>query len=403
MELKRASLILNTPPVTPRNSLLLSAPHSAGPTGGHHGTGGERMFDLQEFLARESGNIRQSITEVDETEQPLSSQVATEFQSQGSGISSQGLSQGLSQGMNLSQHSDARSAVELNMSANSNTNNNNDNDCNVSVDGAGLGVGESILSMEDILAEFDSGVGQTLSQYTSQRDEENRLALFPRDTSTATFQPPHIPTASNRPVSHEEPTMNLSVQHQRQHSRSFNSGLNRLTAPSDQGRSKQSLTLPKSVSTDMLSDTGTTVAGAKKSRKGKDKLQKGGGSKKKRYGGSSEALSVGDRTSRKPPSGKPKKNKLPLEPRGPLYGDSDVGLHRHSAFVDSSHLSMLTNVHHCSKEVSTGNAGEGEGGKRLSLQPFTVDDESLSLEDFVQPQLSAGAHDESVWQEYGQI
>ena len=369
-----------------------------GGSSGGGGGGGERMFDLQEFLARESGNVRQSITEVDESEQPLSSQTATEFPSQGSGISSQGLS---SQGLSLSQHSDAKSAVELNMSANSNTNNNNDNYCDGSTSlGGGVGgYSESILSMEDILAEFDVGMGPTVpSVYTSQRDEENRLALLPCDNSTTTIQPPRVPPASNLPIPHEELTTNLSVHHQRQHSRSFNSGLNRLAVASNPGRPKLSLALSKSVSTDVLSDTGTTEAGVKKGRKGKDKVLKGGGSKKKRYGGSFEAIS-GDRTSRKPPSGKPRKNKLPLEPRGPLYGGRDVELYRHSAFVDSSHLSMLTNVHHPSREAD---GGVGEGGKRRSSHPFTEDDESFSLEDF-QHQQSSGAHDESVWQEYGQI
>lgn len=63
MELKRASLILNTPPVTPRNSMLLSATSSAA------AMNSERMFDLQEFLnTLGSGDPEAAIPEVEETE-----------------------------------------------------------------------------------------------------------------------------------------------------------------------------------------------------------------------------------------------------------------------------------------------------------------------------------------------
>ena len=112
MELKRDSLTLNTPtpPVSPRNSLLLTAPHSASAS-----SSGEKMFDLQEFLTRghELGNVRQSISEV-ETERPLSNQPATEFLSQGSDDSDIG-SQGLSSSQELSQQSDMQAATELNV------------------------------------------------------------------------------------------------------------------------------------------------------------------------------------------------------------------------------------------------------------------------------------------------
>ena len=78
MELKRASLVLNTPPVTPRNSMLLN-PTSAGASSGN-------MFDLQEFLNKldstEHEGTPQSIPEVEETEseQHFQSMPATEFQ-----------------------------------------------------------------------------------------------------------------------------------------------------------------------------------------------------------------------------------------------------------------------------------------------------------------------------------
>jgi hypothetical protein len=46
MELKRASLIQNTPPSTPRNSMLLVPPQTTG------SNSSSQMFNLQEFLTR---------------------------------------------------------------------------------------------------------------------------------------------------------------------------------------------------------------------------------------------------------------------------------------------------------------------------------------------------------------
>lgn len=392
MELKRASLILNTPPVTPRNSLLLSTPHSAGASGGHASSSGEKMFDLQEFLTRgfESGDVRQSITEVDESDQPLSHQQVTEFESQGSGIGSQGgLSQGLSSlGLSLSQYSDGKSATELNVGANSNSNNNNSYDSSggTAFQAGGSVLNESVMSMEDILAEFNISC-------TAERASESRLTF---DNSTTSLQIP-VP---NRPASSEDSTQTLSMQHQQQHSRSFNSGLNKLVVSTDPHMSRKSQTLSKSASTDMLS--GTDVEGSKKKGKGKNRGQKGG-SKKKRHR-SSEALVGGSMDmSRKPPSGRQKKNKLLLEPRGPLYGDSEVEPHTlDSELMNSSHLPELTSMpHHC--EVGSGDVRE-ERSKGLSVQPFaSAGDKSLSLAEFLEPQLSPGSDDKSFWQDYGQI
>lgn len=385
MELKRASLILNTPPVTPRNSLLMTAPHSASAL-----SGGEKMFDLQEFLSRgfESGSLRRSITE--ETDR-LSNQPATEFRSQGSGISSQGLSQGLSASQGLSQQSDGQAAMELNVGANSNNNNNYDS----SVNSTGFEArgssrhNDSIMSMDEILYEID-GVEvppSVVTSSTSGREGEPQLTLLP---STASRQ---VPTSSQPDMS----TRTLSVQHRREHSRSFNSGLNSLMIPVDPIMSRSSQTLPTSVSTEMLSDDSR-----RPKKKGKDKTwtQKAG-SKKKRHG-SSEALSSARDIAQKPPSGKPKKNKLLLEPRGPLYGGSDLGLNRHSVAVC---LSELTNVH---QQCDAGASVVGEQGDMQSdLVPMaSTDNDSLSLTNFLHHQMSPGSMDndeKSFWQEYGQI
>jgi hypothetical protein len=448
MELKRASLIINSPPMTPRNSLLLSAPHSASHTSGGGG-GGERMFDLMEFLGTAT-HVRQSITEVDEG-RDLQHQLAAEFQSQCSGLSSQGLSQGLSQ---LSQHSDGgkSSVAELNMSLNSNNNNNN----GVFVldsSGGGLAVGEgrkvrseSLMSMDEVLGEFDISLATAFSQSGTWGGEERPQPAAPADstTHTATYStamslsssslsqppPPHpLPTITTHHSSTrhlavspeaELSARNLSIQHQRQHSRSFNSGLNQFLVPTEPRLRSQTLSLAKSVSSSTLSSRRTTATagtGAKKKGKGKDKTGKAGSKKKHQHTGSMEALSG------KPPLGRPRKNKLVLEPRGPLYGTDGGGtdLRLHSALMvesNSSHLSQLTHIdrqHDDAAELPAavpsdrvGAEEEEEGERRLlDLQVATDGEnrESLSLTDFLRRPLSpsSGEGEDALVQEYGQI
>ena len=453
MELKRASLIINSPPMTPRNSLLLSAPHSASHTSGGGG-GGERMFDLMQFLGT-TANVRQSITEVDEG-RDLQHQLAAEFQSQGSGMSSsQGLSQGLSQ---LSQHSDGgkSSVAELNTSLNSNTNNNNNDDTSVfySSGGGGLVVpddrggrvrSESLMSMDEVLGEFDMSLATTFSQSETgyglggePRPQPAATPTYESTTHTATSTAVSLSSSSLSPplplptiTTHHSSTThltspeaelssrNLSVQPQRQHSQSFNSGLNQLLVPSEPRPRSQTLSLAKSVSSDMLSGRRTAATAAKKKRKGKEKTTKGGaGSKKnkRQHTGSMEALSSG-----KPPLGRPRKNKLVLEPRGPLYGTDGGGteLRHHSALMvesRSSHLSQLTHIDRQYDNDTTelppvSTTGETEGVGReeeerrvLDLQ-VAADRESLSLSDFLQRPLSPSSveGEDAVVQEYGQI
>ena len=80
MELKRASLVLATPPVTPRNSLLLTASNS------------NQMFDLQEFLSKSAveqgiiadtrsqrGTIHEVVEENDDLDQIFMQEQAAEF------------------------------------------------------------------------------------------------------------------------------------------------------------------------------------------------------------------------------------------------------------------------------------------------------------------------------------
>lgn len=108
MELKRASLILNTPPVTPRNSMLLSAQVSSNSTG--------NMFDLQEFLSKfEPEETQLSIPEVEETEPEQQFQKQRAKESLGSQQSHES---------STSLHSD-HPQVEINVEGNSNSNNNN--------------------------------------------------------------------------------------------------------------------------------------------------------------------------------------------------------------------------------------------------------------------------------------
>ena len=421
------------------------------------------MFDLQEFLLRGfepgAGNVRQSITEVDEAGEreglALQHQTASEFHSQGSGMSSQGLSQ-------LSQHSEGgkSSVAELNVSLNSNANNNNSNSVSVfdssggSLVCTGRGRSESMMSMDEILNEFDiGGASLALSQPAGsglRHDSETRpqLILTSNDSTTPTpssvrlsssslSQPPplHLPTRITSHSSHqhledeEENSRGLMVHHQRQHSRSFNSGLNQLVVAEDPRRRSKTLSLAKSISSDTLNKKGSgSNLGKKKKGKGKDKVTKTSvGSKKKHHTGSVEALSQRD-VSQKPPVGRPRRTKLVLEPRGPLFGVEGGGseLRRHSALMvetHSSHLSQLTHVdyqeagetpegdHHDMGETPEVKEGsereEGREESVLSLQPAAGDGESLSLADFFHGQIAPspppGAEDDSVWQEYGQF
>lgn len=122
MELKRASLVLNTPPVTPRNSMLLNPTSS--------GSGGN-MFDLQEFLSKlESEGTPRPIPEVEETEleQHLQSMPASEFQDrQPPQASETGSSGGADAGADVG-GTDAGNVPEVNVEGNSNSSNNNNNE-----------------------------------------------------------------------------------------------------------------------------------------------------------------------------------------------------------------------------------------------------------------------------------
>ena len=139
------------------------------------------------------------------------------------------------------------------------------------------------------------------------------------------------------------------------------------------------------------------------------------GSKKKRHTGSTEALSHRD-GSQKPPLGRPRRNKLVLEPRGPLYGldGGGVELRRHSALLVETHSSQLSQMTHVDRqgtpeapEEEGGEGEEEEEGRRrvLSLEStVTMDDESLSLADFLRGQSPPpGSGEDSVWLEYGQL
>ena len=396
------------------------------------------MFDLQEFLLRGyepgSGNIRQSITEVEEEgeRESLQHQSAAEFQSQGSGMSSQGLSQ-------LSQVSEGgkSSVAELNTSVNSNSNNNNNANCASVFDSSGgsgvvvsgvRGRSESLVSMEEALQEFDIGV---LSGTHFAGDMRPQVVACGNDSAAPTSsagmslsssslsQPSHLllPTITSHSstqqlASSEDTSRNLSVQHQRQHSRSFNSGLNRLIVPEDARLRSNTLSLAKSVSSDTLNKKGSASdAKGRKKKGGKDKV----GSKKKRHTGSTEALSHRD-GSQKPPLGRPRRNKLVLEPRGPLYGldGGGVELRRHSALLVETHSSQLSQMTHVDRqgtpeapEEEGGEGEEEEEGRRrvLSLEStVTMDDESLSLADFLRGQSPPpGSGEDSVWLEYGQL
>ena len=344
------------------------------------------MFDLQEFLSKfDAGDVRQSIIEVDESEQQLSGQPATEFQSQGSGLS-------------LSQQSDGKS-LELNTEANTNNNNNNNNNNNYGGPTA-VEIGdnphdESLMSMDDILAEFDAGVNATITSdgHPSERSSDSRPA-FPTLDSSGSSQA----ASAQGSVSHNEPSaLGLPVQHRRQHSRSFNSGLNELQVTvADEKMSMQGIA--KSQSTEVLKNAGEK--GKKEKGKGKSGKGKGKGkpgkedSKKKQVlHRSSETLASGrEDKSHKPPTGKSKRHKLVFEPRGPLYGGGELDLRRRCTSM-ASELSMWTSE-------ETAERVREKDKKRHSFQPLSAEgSEPLSLSEISLPM----SDEESYWQEYGHI
>ena len=396
MELKRASLILNTPPVTPRNSLLLTVPHSAS------GSGGERMFDLQEFLKHDSGDVRQSIIEVDEPEHQLAHQQV--FHSQGSGMSlsqhSDARSVELKSG-NLSQYSDARS-MELNLEGNTNNSNSHDTAV-IMVESRDGPHNESLMSMDDIIAEFDAGLDITVSDGPpAERVSDKQPASPPTCTSDSPVMSLEGDTQGSVSCSQQpNPATSflLTHHHRRQHSRSFNSGLDEIHGEMEGSTGIRQL--PKSQSNEVLQDTGKKGK-AKSSWKGRWKP--GGGDSKKNkkkkqqdLHRSSETFPRNKDKSLKPPSGRPRGPKLVFEPRGPLFGGGELESRKRSS---SSSTELGTRS---SSQVEAAAERSRVGAtKRHSLQHVSEGGDELSLVDMLRS-LSPEPGEESYWQEYGNI
>ena len=168
MELKRASLILNTPPVTPRNSLLLTTTNS----------GGGQIFDLQEFLSKlDSEDTQAPIPEVEETEpEPnLQDQPTIVFQHS---------LQSSTSGLSLSD--DPPTTIELNVEGNSNNSNNNNNneDDEITLTAGGKdGLSSSTPTGDETPTTVSWGNASTISGASTDRSGEKRALQGVKSTS----------------------------------------------------------------------------------------------------------------------------------------------------------------------------------------------------------------------------
>lgn len=125
MELKRASLIINTPPSTPRNSLYIPVPP---PSNSSNNT---QMFDLQEFLCKFDPSDSPGVIPEDEEVQQLSKAPSREFRSSQQSMSQRSRSSNSLQSApsqtSLSSKNTEGAPVIINPAINSNFNNNNSN------------------------------------------------------------------------------------------------------------------------------------------------------------------------------------------------------------------------------------------------------------------------------------
>ena len=362
------------------------------------------MFDLQLFLKHDSGDVRQSIIEVDEPQHQLAHQQATVFHSQGSGLSlsqhSDARSVELKSG-SLSQHSDARS-MELNLEGNTNNSNSHDTAV-IAVKSRNDSHNESLMSMDDILAEFDAGFDTAVSDGPpAERVGDKQLAPPPTCTSdipVMSLEGDTQGSVSCNQQSNPATSFLLTHHHRRQHSRSFNSGLNELRGEMEGSTGIRQL--PKSQSNEVLQDTGKKEK-AKSSwkgrwRPGRGDLKKNKKKKQQDLHRSSETFPRNKDKSLKPPSGRPQGPKLVFEPRGPLFGGDELDSRKRSS-SSSTELEARTN----SQVEEAAERGRVEATKRHSLQHISDGGDELSLVDMLRS-LSPEPGEESYWKEYGNI
>lgn len=399
MELKRASLILNTPPVTPRNSLLISSSAAAGGNG-------SQLFDIEEFLNQfdPEGGGQGMIPEVEETEseQHLHGQPTTEFlPSQHSSTSA--LSQTEETG------SQTTTPVRLDPGANSNSNNNNSNDdeeaCSVvrqdkaapvDLEPANTTMGEDKLASstpistngEQHCTTISWGNASTISSTSiSSRNEKRTLRVIRNGGADVTHHPEPSPL--------DKPRVNFRLE---------NADESRLLIP------RSPCTLPKSRSSEML----------RQEAKGGGKAKSAKLTKKAHHKSSGDILE--DDAREKRANGKP-----PLVWRKPHKSSSDLttekkagrggrglaadGRTRAGSTGARTSLSGLTDLSQEGemKISSGGGKTKKKNPKRLSLPSWgirsspTIPSRVTHSPRVPRAPFSPTSDDDTVWRDYGKI
>ncbi len=170
MELQRASLIIGTPPSTPRNSMLLAA---APPSNS------SQMFDLSEFLSKfDPGDTPGTIPENEEFHQ-LNAAPSREFRTSQQSVSqrsksSSSLHSAPSQ-TSISSKTDGMPVI-VNPAANANFNNNNNNnllfsDSTSQMSGPSSSTPNSTSGLADILWKDANYTGNVLSRHSLPNDQ----------------------------------------------------------------------------------------------------------------------------------------------------------------------------------------------------------------------------------------
>ena len=361
MELQRASLIINTPPATPRNSLLLPVPPPSNSS---------QMFDLQEFLSKfDPGDSPGTIPEHEELKQ-LSNIPSREFKSSQQSVSqrsksSSSLHSAPSQ-TSISSKNDG--GVIINPGTNGNFNNNNSN--------------PSVL--------FSDSTSQLSLPASSTPNGETKPTTTWKETST-------ISSHSDTRVQSSKADDQLSLTE----ALAFLEPLN--DTPDSRARSK-TLSVGSSLSRSKSSDT--------LKRDGKSK-GKGRGLFKRNFHKSSDVLGDESITKPKGKSGKPpvvkpakRDKRKPEDKRNSSTSLEVPPLSEKRRSIPN--LSALTQI---SQPL------EDDGRKRLSFQklpstenlflderdPFTKTDQLSSLSQPANlPRIGSLITDEeSIWQEYG--
>jgi len=351
MELKRASLILNTPPVTPRNSLLVTNVGNSGPPGM-----GNNTLDLQEFLSLyEPEELQAAIPEVEETElEPrFQDQSTTNFQaSQTSHLSTSSLH-------SSSQSQGNEPVPELNVDANMNNNNSN--------------------------------VDITVNVRLCDRSKDGPASSTPNSEKATTISWGNASTIS---VSSAEPSGDGSNPEKRQLRLTKSTGdtanyTSTLLVPlqgedSSTVKKKSRKGFPTSKSTDKLKDE------PKGKGKGKGKLFQ------KRFHKSSEALDTGEKkVTGKPPLMKRKIHKSSADLVDHRKKEQGAAARRYSGIDrERPNLSGLTELNHKRLSLpSSSSSSRPSVSPTLSpLQQHAPSQESLS---------SPKSDEDSIWFEYG--